>query len=383
MKLNSFLSPNSLPNSISNIVLVVIFISLFPIVNAACSSISVRKEFRQFSDQERRDFLNAVRALNQGVRPTRFDRLVRIHQVARENAHYQPQFLPWHRYFLREYERALQSINPRVVLPYWNWGEDASNPTSSRIFSNEWFGGNGNCVNTGAFANWRVYYYGNNYYYPHCLRRNINLQDNVVDTVALQNIILTSDRYDTLRRALEGNPHSGIHVGIGGDMFTMASPNDPLFYMHHAFIDKLWADWQKRNPRLANQYEGRNKDGTYVTLNEVMQPFNVRVGSAMSTTSDGYCYVYNEYSGSRNVAAADAEAEFSAAEGTRNSTRLSNVKPKILREPKSTPEQWIIMNGGNVREVRAQENRLKGFIRQFNQNVTSNLPLNVAAKVDI
>jgi len=29
---------------------------------------------------------------------------------------------------------------------------------------------------------------------------------------------------------------------------AIASPGDPLFYMHHGFIDKLWADWQEANP---------------------------------------------------------------------------------------------------------------------------------------
>jgi len=29
---------------------------------------------------------------------------------------------------------------------------------------------------------------------------------------------------------------------------AIASPGDPLFYMHHAFLDKVWADWQDQNP---------------------------------------------------------------------------------------------------------------------------------------
>ena len=26
------------------------------------------------------------------------------------------------------------------------------------------------------------------------------------------------------------------------------SPNDPIFWMHHAQIDRIWSEWQKRNP---------------------------------------------------------------------------------------------------------------------------------------
>lgn len=61
------------------------------------------------------------------------------------------------------------------------------------------------------------------------------------------------------RNHLEGwrgvNLHNRVHVWVSGRMATGVSPppptppNDPVFWLHHAFIDKLWADWQKRHPR--------------------------------------------------------------------------------------------------------------------------------------
>ena len=38
-----------------------------------------------------------------------------------------------------------------------------------------------------------------------------------------------------------------------------SSPGDPLFYLHHAYLDKLWADWQSKSPstRLTD-ITGRN-----------------------------------------------------------------------------------------------------------------------------
>lgn len=47
------------------------------------------------------------------------------------------------------------------------------------------------------------------------------------------------------------------HGWIGGDMGNpMISPNDPIFWMHHAQIDRIWSEWQKRNPGEKPYLEG-------------------------------------------------------------------------------------------------------------------------------
>ncbi len=38
--------------------------------------------------------------------------------------------------------------------------------------------------------------------------------------------------------------HNHVHNAVGGDMDTARSPNDPLFFLHHANIDRLWAQWE-------------------------------------------------------------------------------------------------------------------------------------------
>jgi len=38
----------------------------------------------------------------------------------------------------------------------------------------------------------------------------------------------------------EGAPHASVHNYIGGHMGSMVSTNDPLFYLHHSNIDRLW-----------------------------------------------------------------------------------------------------------------------------------------------
>ena len=34
------------------------------------------------------------------------------------------------------------------------------------------------------------------------------------------------------------------------------SPNDPIFYMHHRNVDRIWAKWQAQNPNVALTYFG-------------------------------------------------------------------------------------------------------------------------------
>jgi hypothetical protein len=48
------------------------------------------------------------------------------------------------------------------------------------------------------------------------------------------------------RPDLEGGVHSTAHNWVGGSMMTSCSPNDPVFWLHHCNIDRLWAQWQTR-----------------------------------------------------------------------------------------------------------------------------------------
>jgi len=41
--------------------------------------------------------------------------------------------------------------------------------------------------------------------------------------------------------------HNGVHCSIGGYMCNSASPYDPVFFAHHAFVDKIWYDWQEQH----------------------------------------------------------------------------------------------------------------------------------------
>jgi hypothetical protein len=42
--------------------------------------------------------------------------------------------------------------------------------------------------------------------------------------------------------------HNRVHVWVGGSMLPGTSPDDPVFFMHHCNVDRLWAQWQHTHP---------------------------------------------------------------------------------------------------------------------------------------
>lgn len=70
-------------------------------------------------------------------------------------------------------------------------------------------------------------------------------------------------------------------------MNSATSPNDPVFWLHHSFVDLVWDRWQKAHPRAG--FEPRRKlpagdrqSGRVYSLDEPMPPWNVRPSALMS-----------------------------------------------------------------------------------------------------
>jgi tyrosinase len=78
-------------------------------------------------------------------------------------------------------------------------------------------------------------------------------------------------------RTMEGSPHGAAHVSFNGWLSSIpTAPKDPLFFMLHANVDRLWALWQWMNQRSnaddPNAYTGQNRDGR--RINDTMWPWN-------------------------------------------------------------------------------------------------------------
>ncbi|MFI2781013.1 tyrosinase family protein [Streptomyces sp. ALB3] len=237
-----------------------------------------RKNQRDLTRTEKKRLVDAILELK---RSGRYDEFVALHRqyyvMDSENrprpAHMTPSFFPWHRQYLLEFEGALRAVDSRVSLPYWDWTRD--NTATASLWADDFLGGNGRPgdrqVMTGAFAyrqgNWRIRAGVTD---DPFLRRNFGrpsapvtlpgpaevdraLRDPVYDAAPWNSVSTTGFRNRIEGWGIRGGRgvanHNRVHRWVGGSMAGAASPDDPVFWLHHAFIDLLWARWQKAHPR--------------------------------------------------------------------------------------------------------------------------------------
>jgi tyrosinase len=161
------------------------------------------------------------------------------------------------RRLLVDFERLLQRIDSSVSLPYWDFSADASSPAQSSIFSTSRMGGNGvglgHVVQDGAFAHWTNGYPGLLNIVP--LRAPIHRSFDGGSTIAawtsqadVDGIIAQTPTLDLLTERLMSLVLRPVFDGIGGDLSTRLSPNDPIFWLATCYVDKRFGDWLRIHP---------------------------------------------------------------------------------------------------------------------------------------
>ncbi|ETS85172.1 hypothetical protein PFICI_03197 [Pestalotiopsis fici W106-1] len=317
----------------------------------SCVDPPVRKEWRTLNSIEKQSYIEAVKCLT--TKPAisgfsaainRFDDHQAVHSDQTPTIHWVGHFILWHRYFVATYEKALRDeCGYTGGQPYWNWSLDVSsvndtNSTavfSSPVFDPETgFGGNGpyvetnstnnpfnltsrtggGCVMDGPFTQDQ---FTVNVPSPHCLTRDFIppimngwAQQSLVDQV------LATEDYTAFARAVENVPsfdqpniHGGGHFGVGGALGTIGdannSPGDPLFYLHHGNLDRIFSLWQSKDlPVRTNQVGGPivpfDYGGQNVTLDfeiniGALAP-NVTLKQVLEIQGSVLCYSYADLS---------------------------------------------------------------------------------------
>lgn len=184
---------------------------------------SIRKPWEEFTAQERLDYVNAINSLS---RQFVVD-MVEGH--ADDGNHHSAGFLPWHRIFIQHFEDELKSVNEDVSIPYWDWHESWDRNSSLFMNGNNGFNGLlGYDINNSIWSFTRSF--SSNLSQPNDSYKN-------------------TSSFQTFESILRTVPHNRGHVFIGGTMGAVpTAPGDPMFYIHHAMVDKAWADWYNENP---------------------------------------------------------------------------------------------------------------------------------------
>jgi tyrosinase len=207
-------------------------------------TVRVRKNAQTLSPAERDRFVAALGSLNGGG-AGRFRDFRDMHvSAAEEEAHGNVGFLPWHRSYLLDLERELQAIDPSVTLPYWRFDQPAPN-----LFTREFMGvantsGRLEFTSSHPFNTWRtdgaLGISRSPRFPPGSAPAGLRTE---TQTIALggapPNAAYAS--FDIM----EGNPHGEAHVRFGGFIRSIGTAaRDPLFFLLHANVDRLWAKWQ-------------------------------------------------------------------------------------------------------------------------------------------
>ncbi|TFK23844.1 Di-copper centre-containing protein [Coprinopsis marcescibilis] len=320
---------------------------------SSCSHVRIRREWRTLSPLQKISFIHSVQCLQ--TRPamnpshpavvTIWDELQYIHVRFAHSTHIVGQFLPWHRQYVKTFENLLrESCLYLGPLPYWNQAIDADSPLSisaSPVFHSKFgFGGDGvpgtytfpvdpyannselssrfipelykGCVVDGPFAT-TVLRIGPGYLNTnHCITRGINDVFRPLVNSASVAAVLTQPTFEEFRRQLDGTPigfpaplnpkvHDGGHGLIGGEMTNYySSSGDPLFFLHHGNMDRLWWLWQKANParlgEIAGPVDVRDINGLQVTLSTVLDfgtlTPRIPIRNVMNTENEPLCYTY-------------------------------------------------------------------------------------------
>ncbi|KAL1595136.1 hypothetical protein SLS60_009824 [Paraconiothyrium brasiliense] len=199
---------------------------------------------------------------------------------------------------------------------YWDWSQDWKNMPLAPVWDTDGgFGGDGQrnapitvgegrCVSDGPFANVEAQYFGDKAI-PHCLSRGFASGAHIVrigepiSPDALEELRETSTTFAEYAPELERRAHTFMRDGIRGEFRAYTGPYDPVFFLHHVNVDRLWALWQTSATGGEIAYGGPRHDtagASAATLDDTLNIGNllpsVPVSAVMDTSNGFLCYQY-------------------------------------------------------------------------------------------
>jgi tyrosinase len=231
----------------------------FDVVGTKAVMVRIRKDADRLTPVERDRFTTALAKLNdQGAGVFKDFRAMHRERAALDQAHGDAGFLCWHRAYLLDLERELQKIDVSVALPYWRFDKPAPN-----LFTADFFGQtNPSLLAPVTFSATNLLRFWVTDNQPGIRRRPLfDVQtENAFVSADASTLLLGGPRpaafFDrgpngTAFRGMEGNPHGRAHTSFEGLIHDPpTAPKDPLFFLLHCNVDRIWGRWQWFNDRF-------------------------------------------------------------------------------------------------------------------------------------
>ena len=247
-----------------------------------------RRRFADWTILELEELAHAykmIAALKPG-NPTCLQGQAAIHRACGMGAlkiHSNRRFLPWHRGFLYFHEKILQMVlgNKNFRLPVWDWEQEALNTKYQGVRAAV---------------------------LPAC---SIELRGNLKDIPSqVRAWLLSGDAHCPgggagFDKWVGGIPNSGdravsnasqdVHMnvhGLSGNLMSdiNVAAFDPLFYAHHANVDRMWWYWSNTFPCEVARDADEWKNQSFVFFDEYSQPVSVTTGALENLSLLGYYY---------------------------------------------------------------------------------------------
>jgi len=155
--------------------------------------------------------------------------------------HGAPGFFTWHRAELKAFEDALQAVNCDVMLPYWDWSTGPSTGVPAACGDATYVNRSGTTVPNPLYAGPRNS--------AGMTVRGASLATTAFDDLAVSvQGAMSEPSFSSFQNLING-PHGSVHGRVGGDMCCVPTASyDPIFFLHHANVDRIWARWQILHP---------------------------------------------------------------------------------------------------------------------------------------
>ncbi|WP_176539046.1 tyrosinase family protein [Rhizobium sp. J15] len=202
-------------------------------------------------------------------------------------------FLGWHRLYLWHFEQIVSSlVGQDFALPYWDYGKNGSSEHRALpIEFRESIGGS-------QAANPLWYEHRN----PEMNKENGAGEMDPADvspSAAFQSAgLYLPDTRKGFNSLLNTSPHGNVHVAIGGPgedpgMGTVPTAGrDPVFWVHHCNIDRLWEIWRRSEKGKADETTFRDewKGATFAFSDPMGELSEMEAARALDLSSLSYDY---------------------------------------------------------------------------------------------